>query len=202
MLTNNGGTMTAEQSNAHPVMQLRFLIPYILIFFFVPIISFVIGSWVDRFFSLPPFPPFPFNLIFGVGIMLLGAAIGIKATRQLRYAGMGLPWGALDEEAKTKFLVTNGIYSYTRNPIVLGYTLLPLGMGLLFRSLGMTILIPALILVFMLIRIKKWEEPELENRFGEKYLEYKQRTPFLLPRVRPVLVSFFTRKRTEPEFKD
>ncbi|MFX1301711.1 MAG: methyltransferase family protein [Promethearchaeota archaeon] len=194
--------MNTKQSNASPVMRFRFLIPYILIFFFVPILTFVIGNWVDRFFSLPSFPPFPFNIIFGIGIMLLGAAIGIKATRQLRYAGMGLPWGALDEEAKTKFLVTNGIYSYTRNPIVLGYTLLPLGMGLLFRSLGMTILIPALILVIMLIRIKKWEEPDLENRFGEKYLEYKRRTPFLIPRVRPALAGFLTRKRTTAESKD
>ena len=194
--------MTADQSNARPVMRLRFLVPYILIFIFVPILTFLIGSWVDRLFNLPPFPPFPFNVIFGVGIMLLGAAIGIKATRQLRYAGMGLPWGALDEDAKTKFLVTNGIYAYTRNPIVLGYTLLPLGMGLLFRSLGMTILIPALILVIMIIRIKKWEEPDLEKSFGEKYLEYKQRTPFLLPRVRPALVGFFSHKRTKPESKN
>lgn len=194
--------MTADQSNARPVMRLRFLVPYILIFIFVPILTFLIGSWVDRLFNLPPFPPFPFNVIFGVGIMLLGAAIGIKATRQLRYAGMGLPWGALDGEAKTKFLVTNGIYSYTRNHIVLGYMIMPLGMGLLFRSLGMTILIPALILVIMIIRIKKWEEPDLELRFGEKYLEYKQRMPFLLPRVRPVLVGFFTQMRNKPESED
>ena len=194
--------MTANQSNDRPVMRLRFLIPYILIFFFVPILTFIIGNWVDQFFQLPSFPPFPFNVFFGVGIMLLGVAIGIKATRQLRFAGMGLPWGALDEKAKTKFLVTNGIYSYTRNPIVLGYMLLPLGMGLLFRSLGMTILFPALILIIMIIRIKKWEEPDLEKRFGAKYLEYKHKTPFLLPRVRPVLVGFFSRRRTKTESKD
>jgi protein-S-isoprenylcysteine O-methyltransferase Ste14 len=194
--------MTADESNTGPVMRLRFLVPYILIFIFVPILTFVIGSWVDQFFNLPPFPPFPFNVFFGVGIMLLGAAIGIKATRQLRYAGGGLPWGALDEDAKTKSLVTNGIYTYTRNPIVLGYMLLPLGMGLLFRSLGMTILFPALILIIMIIRIKKWEEPDLEKRFGEKYFEYKHKTPFLFPRVRPVIVGFFKRKRTKLESKD
>ncbi len=194
--------MTADQSNSHPVMRLRFLVPYILIFIFVPFLTFVIGNWVDRFFNIPPFPPFPFNVFLGVGIMLLGAAIGIKATRQLRYAGKGLPWGALDEEAKTKLLVTNGIYYYTRNPIVLGYMLLPLGMGLLFRSLGMAILFPALVLLIMIIRIKKWEEPDLEKRFGRKYLEYKHKTPFLLPRVRPALVGFFTRKRTQQELKE
>ena len=141
----------------------------------------------------------PRDVFFGVGIMLLGAAIGIRATRKLRDAGGGLPWGAFDNGAKTKALVTNGIYAYTRNPIVLGYMLLPLGMGLLFRSLGMTILIPTLVLVIMVIRIKKWEEPDLERRFGEKYLEYKHKTPFLFPRVRPALVSFFTRKRTKQE---
>ncbi|MDO8122829.1 MAG: isoprenylcysteine carboxylmethyltransferase family protein [Candidatus Hermodarchaeota archaeon] len=194
--------MTANQSNGRPVMRLRYLVPYSLIFFFVPILTFIIGRWVDQLFQLPSFPPFPFNVFFGVGIMLIGAAIGIKATRQLRFTGKGLPWGALDEEAKTKFLVTKGIYSHTRNPVVLGYMLLPLGMGFLFHSLGMAILFPAVILLIMIIRIKKWEEPDLEKRFGEKYLEYKHKTPFLLPRIRPVLIGFFTRRRTKPESKD
>jgi protein-S-isoprenylcysteine O-methyltransferase Ste14 len=191
--------MPKNQSNTHPFIRLRFLIPYALIFIFVPILTFFLGRWIDQLFHLPPFPPFPFNVIFGVGVMLLGAAIGIKATRQLHYAGKGLPWGAFDRTSETSTLVTNGVYAYTRNPILLGYMLLPLGMGLLFRSLGMAIAIPALVLVIMIIRIKKWEEPDLEKRFGKAYLKYKRQTPFLLPRIRPILVGFFTRKRIAQE---
>jgi protein-S-isoprenylcysteine O-methyltransferase Ste14 len=36
----------------------------------------------------------------------------------------------------------------------------------------------------MLIYIKLIEEWELQERFGYEYLEYKKRTPFLIPRLR------------------
>jgi len=35
--------------------------------------------------------------------------------------------------------------------------------------------------VGILIYIKLIEEKELEERFGSEYLEYKKRTPFLIP---------------------
>jgi protein-S-isoprenylcysteine O-methyltransferase Ste14 len=35
--------------------------------------------------------------------------------------------------------------------------------------------------VGILIYIKWIEEKELEERFGSEYLEYKKRTPFLIP---------------------
>jgi len=38
--------------------------------------------------------------------------------------------------------------------------------------------------VGILIYIKLVEEKELEQRFGVEYLEYKRRTPFLIPRFR------------------
>jgi protein-S-isoprenylcysteine O-methyltransferase Ste14 len=37
--------------------------------------------------------------------------------------------------------------------------------------------------VGILIYIKLIEEKELEDRFGSEYLEYKRRTPFLIPRL-------------------
>jgi len=36
--------------------------------------------------------------------------------------------------------------------------------------------------VGILIYIKLFEEKELEERFGPEYLEYKRKTPFLIPR--------------------
>ena len=66
----------------------------------------------------------------GLAIMFSGATIGIKATRQLRSAGKGLPWGAFAKDAQASTLVTTGIYAHIRNPITFGYTLLPLGMGI------------------------------------------------------------------------
>ena len=170
--------MHASDPSTHPRIRLRYFVPYLLIFILVPIFTFLIGTSIDAYFSLPQFPPFPFNIILGLGIMFSGAAVGIKATRQLRSAGKGLPWGAFAKDAQASTLVTTGIYAHIRNPITFGYTLLPLGMGLLFRSLGMAVPIPLTVLMIMILRIKRVEEPQLQERFGKEYLEYKQNTPF------------------------
>jgi protein-S-isoprenylcysteine O-methyltransferase Ste14 len=47
-------------------------------------------------------------------------------------------------------------------------------------ALGLSLIYP----VFILIYIKLIEENELEQRFGLEYLEYKRKTPFLIPRFR------------------
>ncbi len=184
-------TQTSTASTTKPVLRLRYFIPYLLIFLLVPVGTFLLGSWLDALLLLPSFPPFPYNIISGISIMVGGATIGIKATRQLRDIGKGLPWGEAEDQSQSTVLITTGIFAYTRNPITFGYTLLPLGMGLLFRSLGMALFIPLIVLGVQLIIIKKREEPNLKRRFGEKYLEYKRKTPFLIPSIR----LFFTRRK-------
>jgi protein-S-isoprenylcysteine O-methyltransferase Ste14 len=191
-----------NDTRALPSIRLRYFVPYLLIFILVPILTYFIGTWFDTLFLLPPFPPFPFNIILGLGIMLSGALVGIKATRQLRKAGKGLPWGAFAKDAQASTLVTTGIYAHIRNPITFGYTLLPLGMGLLFHSLGMAIPIPLTVLLIMIIRIKRVEEPQLEAQFGRQYLEYKQKTPFMIPRVIPLVMGLFTRRRNDSDTND
>lgn len=54
-------------------------------------------------------------------------------------------------------------------------------MALFFGSPGAALLV-LLFGVFLVVYIKRVEEPELARRFGEEYLAYKQRTPFLIPR--------------------
>jgi protein-S-isoprenylcysteine O-methyltransferase Ste14 len=178
-------------SSTKPAIRLRYFIPYFLIFLLVPFGTYFLGRWIDMVLSFPPFPPFPFNIIFGISVMLGGAVIGIRATRQLRFSGHGLPWGEAEKESQSSVLVTNGFYAYSRNPMTFGYTLLPLGMGLLFHSLGMMVFIPLIVLGVQLVIIKKREEPHLEKRFGDEYLAYKKKTPFLVPSIR----LYFARRR-------
>jgi protein-S-isoprenylcysteine O-methyltransferase Ste14 len=56
-----------------------------------------------------------------------------------------------------------------------------LGVAILFRSIGAVILV-LLFAIGLLIYIKRVEEKEMEIRFGQEYLAYKQQTPFLIPR--------------------
>ena len=67
--------------------------------------------------------------------------------------------------------------------MTLGTTAFYLGVATWTSSISALIL--ALIYpVGILVYIKLVEEKELEQRFGLEYLEYKRRSPFLIPRFR------------------
>jgi protein-S-isoprenylcysteine O-methyltransferase Ste14 len=176
-----------EDESPHPTWIK--LLTYSLIFVAAPILTFLTGRFLDKILSLPQFPPFPVNLIAGFLVFFLGLTIGIKATRLLYYKGRGLPWGEIRRKDESTKLVTTGLYACCRNPMTFGYSLLPCGMGILLRSPAMTLLIPAFIFSVMIIWLKLWEEPRLERRFGEAYQAYKNRTPFLIPRLKPLLTD-------------
>ena len=165
-----------------PKMRGKQLISYMLIFVIIPVANYLIGKHLDKWLSLQIYPPFPFNLVLGFGVFFFGLMVGIRATQLIYKKGGGLPWGEAKKEVQTERLVTEGLYAYTRNPMVLGYSLLPFGMGLMFQSLGMTLSMSPIVLFVNVAIIKLWEEPNLKIRFGKKYEEYRERTPFLIPR--------------------
>jgi protein-S-isoprenylcysteine O-methyltransferase Ste14 len=159
---------------------------YAAIFIIAPILTYFFGKWIDAVFSLPQIPTLPLNVLFGLPILFIGVVVGFKATRLLYQIGGGLPWGEAIRDDASSRLVTSGLYSYTKNPMVLGYSLLPFGMGIIFQSPGMAIVVPLIVIALNLLIIKIREEPNLTARFGSDYIEYKMRTPFIFPRVREV----------------
>jgi protein-S-isoprenylcysteine O-methyltransferase Ste14 len=83
----------------------------------------------------------------------------------------------------TRKLVVKRPYTYCRNPMTLGTTAFYLGIAIWTGSLSglcLSLIYPVVILIY----IKLIEEKELEQRFGLEYLEYKRRTPFLIPHFR------------------
>ena len=71
-------------------------------------------------------------------------------------------------------LITNKLYSYTRNPMYLGMLIILLGNGLILSNLG-TIFIAFLFIPIMNMRVIKYEEIMLDIDFTERYKSYKQR---------------------------
>lgn len=94
--------------------------------------------------------------------------------------GMGTP----APNAPPQKLVVVGPYRHCRNPIELGAVFYYLGIGTFFVSLTTGIVCCLLGLTVGSLYHKLVEEKELELRFGEEYLAYKKRTPFLIPRIR------------------
>jgi protein-S-isoprenylcysteine O-methyltransferase Ste14 len=57
------------------------------------------------------------------------------------------------------------------------------GVAVLFQSIGAAVLV-LIFAILLLTYIKLFEEKEMELRFGQEYLAYRDRTPFLIPRFR------------------
>jgi protein-S-isoprenylcysteine O-methyltransferase Ste14 len=83
----------------------------------------------------------------------------------------------------TQQLIVQKPYSYCRNPMALGAITAYLGIALLIGSISAAAVVLTLA-AFLLVYIRFFEEKEMELRFGRAYLEYRKRTPFIIPRWR------------------
>lgn len=134
-------------------------------------------GWRHAALPIPGDWVIPLPVQVGQVLFIVTGAFAVAAVLTLALRGLGAPFAL----ALSRRLAPDWLYAWTRNPMVLG-TLFALGsMGLMFRSLFLVLwaLLVAAALIFML---KVYEERELELRFGDSYLEYKRRTPFLWPR--------------------
>ena len=133
---------------------------------------------IDELIGLNPLPLKTFFLIAGIILAIPGLYLLGMSNKLLRALGSGANAFRL-----TKQIVEKDIYKYTRNPMSLGYYLFSLAFafisGSTLATLGVLLgLIPAHIFF-----LKFFEELELELRFGESYKQYKQKAPFLIPKL-------------------
>ncbi len=147
---------------------------WILTPFFIVILS----SPIDRRLGLPRFVCGIFNPLIGLLLIIAGWLFANWTVRVQFSRGKGTPIPLMPPQK----LVVNKPYTYCRNPMTLGTMAFYLGVAIWlgsFSAVGLALIYPVGILIY----IKLIEEKELEERFGHEYLEYKQRTPFLIPRL-------------------
>ena len=113
----------------------------------------------------------------GLALVLVTGAACSLIVLNLALRGLGAPAIALSRR-----LASDWCYAWTRNPMVLAALALFLSLGIWFRSALFTLWVIAVFAPALLFFVKVFEERELELRFGAPYLEYKARTPMLLPR--------------------
>ena len=108
--------------------------------------------------------------IIGYGIGAAGLALVAWGFLTLLRAGTTvLPNQRADR------LVTGGAFRFRRNPIYMGEVLIFLGLAELTHNIWFAILAPLLAIALYVLAIRP-EEQHLETRFGQAYLDYKERT--------------------------
>lgn len=160
---------------------LRHLLAIALLPFTVTV---VVPIWIGRRNGISPSWP---DDVAGVGLVLLGAValvvglmLFVASLRRFATEGQGTlaPWDA------PRHLVVHGPYRYVRNPMISGVIFILIGEAQLLRSRPHAVW--ALIFLAMnLIWIPLYEEPHLEQLFGDDYRAYRRHVRRFIPRVTP-----------------
>ena len=116
------------------------------------------------------------QLIFGGVIALVGLGISVWSIVYMKHVGKGNPFDAMGHEVapRTKHLMTEGPYKYSRNPMLSGTFIYYLGLVIALWS-WQALVVFAAVVALMMIQVRS-EEQRLETDFGEEYLQYKQTT--------------------------
>jgi len=158
----------------------NFFTPIGAFFYALLILSFVIISVnIDRSIGLISIFPNHLNIILSLPVFSLALfLIGWSVQNFLKAKGTPVPFNP------PPTLVTTGPYAYTRNPMLTGVFFLLFGFGVFFGSVSLLIVFTPLFIVINFWELKSIEEPELEKRLGEEYIEYRERTPMFFPGCR------------------
>jgi len=151
----------------------------IVFWILIPFLIVVGSAFIDPWLSLPRFFHRSINPIMALVLMVTGWLFANWTVKVQFSFGKGTPIPLM----ATQKLLVKRPYTCCRNPMALGTTAFYFGVAVWTGSLsalGLSLIYPVVISIY----IKLIEEKELEERFGLEYLEYKRRTPFLLPRFR------------------
>lgn len=136
----------------------------------------LLALYIDQLLSLPEFLPNVFHFILSLPLLIIGVCLtGWSLVHFFRVKGTPVPFNPPPK------LVKSGPYAFVRNPMLSGVFFLLFGLGFALESLTLVLVFTPLIILFNAVELKLVEEPELEKRLGEEYLEYKKETPMFFP---------------------
>jgi protein-S-isoprenylcysteine O-methyltransferase Ste14 len=120
----------------------------------------------------------PVPSVIGLVLVIITGAAFLLVVANLALKGFGAP----SFIALSRKLAVDWLYAWTRNPMVLAGLAFFLSLGIWFQSVLFVLWVLILVVPALLFFVRVYEERELELRFGASYLEYKSKTPMLLPR--------------------
>jgi protein-S-isoprenylcysteine O-methyltransferase Ste14 len=136
----------------------------------------LVPRWIEKNWTIPSYA----NLIVGSALGLIGLSVMAITISSFIRIGKGTlaPW------SPTQRLVVAGLYRYVRNPMIMGVATVLLGEAIVFWSLPIIEWAGIFILINTTYFILS-EEPGLEKRFGQDYIEYKKHVGRWIPRLTP-----------------
>jgi protein-S-isoprenylcysteine O-methyltransferase Ste14 len=114
----------------------------------------------------------------GLALVIITGAASLLIVVTLALKGFGAPFFI----SLSRKLAADWLYAWTRNPMVLAVLAFFVSLGIWFQSVLFVLWVFILFTPALLFFVKTYEERELEIRFGASYIEYKSRTPMLVPR--------------------
>jgi protein-S-isoprenylcysteine O-methyltransferase Ste14 len=115
-------------------------------------------------------------------LLLIGLIFVLWSNFYLLFIGKGGPAEGMGVaiSPRTKKLVIQGPYKYSRNPMVFGAFTTYLALVIYLNSITGLILL-AVLLSLAVIYLKNSEEKRLLKDFGTEYAEYRRKVPMIIP---------------------
>lgn len=159
-MTEQQSPQQGEQATDHAAVKF----PPPVLFLLLLAVTLGLDSLVPAALGLPA----PLR-IAGSAIAIAGVGLAIHVAKVFRRSSTAIePW------KPSSALITDGVYSWTRNPIYLGFCLVNFGVGVAADNVWMMLsCLPGAWGVYIIAIAR--EEAYLERKFGNEYLQYKQR---------------------------
>jgi len=150
----------------------------IILWFGLSVLFIFASLWLDEFLPVQLSFPAPVNLFLSLLLLLMGGALCLWSVYSFFKArGSPVP---LNPPQK---LITTGLYSQIRNPMLLGWIIMLFGVGILLNSISLILIFTPLFILLNILYLKTIEEKEMEKKFGEEYLSYRKSVPMFIPRL-------------------
>lgn len=140
------------------------------------------------------------NLSFHIATALAGFIVLKLAFTAAATGGKELTKGRVGSSMprlETNRLVTTGIYSCMRHPMLFGLTLLPLGWALLLGLPTFIVYVAPVEMLFIIVMVTIFEEMEVTKKFGAAYEVYRQKVPMVSFRKECLNTLFFNQNRIQ-----
>jgi protein-S-isoprenylcysteine O-methyltransferase Ste14 len=161
-----------------PVIRHIFIPVFAIFFLFLAIPTIFLALMTDCLFGLPGLFRGSWHVVASLPILVGGFSLWLWSVIQFAQAkGTPVP------VSPPPTVVTGGPYKHVRNPMLSGVFLILFGIGMLLNSVALVTFFTPIFILGSILEFRFIEEPELVKRLGEEYLQHKDKTPMLIPKL-------------------